>query len=145
VTTDNLTLIENLNRDLAGALRAIIQLIIYAAKARGRYGQRLTQFLLAGIPDEQAHAQFLAKEIVVLGGEPTTLPRAVPRASANRELSEGVLATQRQAVQDYGERVRQARELGHQALAKTLEDMVREEDVHAARTERILRDWRLQW
>ncbi len=144
MTTDNRTLIEDLDDDLAGALRAIIQLIIYAAKAKGRYGQRLTQFFLAGIPDQQAHAQFLAKVIVVLGGDPTTLPRAVPRASTNREMLEAVLATQRQTVQDYGERVREAREFGHQALAKKLEEMLREEDVHAARTERILRDWRLQ-
>jgi bacterioferritin (cytochrome b1) len=144
VTTDNPTLIEKLDDDLAGALCTIIQRITYAAKAKGRYGQRLTEFFLAGIPDQQAHAQFLAKEIVALGGEPTTVSRAVPRASTNREMLEAVLATQQQAVQDYGERATEARELGHQTLAKKFEDIAREEEVHAARTERILRDWKLQ-
>jgi bacterioferritin (cytochrome b1) len=144
VTREDWTLIDNLNRDLAGALRAIIQRITYAAKAKGRHGQRLTQFFLAGIPDQQAHAQSLAKEVVALGGEPTTLARAVPLATTNREMLEAVLATQQQAVQDYAGRVTEARECGHQALAKKLEDMVREEEVHAARTQRILRDWRLQ-
>lgn len=141
---DKQTLIENLDRDLAGALRAIIQHITYAAKAKGRHGHRLTQFFLAGIPDQQAHAQFLAKEIVVLGGEPTTLPRAVPRATTNREMLEALLVTHQQAVEDFGERVSEAREFGDQALAKKLEDLVRQEEAQAARTQRILRDWRLQ-
>ena len=144
MTTANPTLIERLDDDLAGALCAIIQRITYAAKAKGRYGQRLTEFFLAGIPDEQARAQFLAKEIVALGGEPPTVSRAVPRASTNREMLQAVLVTQHQAAQDHGERAKEARELGHQALAKKLEDLVRQEEVHAARTERILRDWGLQ-
>ena len=39
---------------------------------------RLVQFFMADVPDEQAHARFLANKIVALGGEPVTPPRPVP-------------------------------------------------------------------
>lgn len=134
-------LIEKLNEDLAGELSAIIQYMTYAAKATGPYRPQLTAFFLAEIPDEQGHAQFLANKIVALGGEPTTQPRAVAKASTNREMVEAVLAAERRAVKDYTERARQADELGDKGLAVQLEDMVRDETGHSEETERILKDW----
>jgi bacterioferritin len=140
---DKQTLIEDLNGDLAGALGAIIQHLTYAAKTKGRRRPRLTQFFLTRIPDEQAHAQFLAKTIVALGGEPTTVPRAVPQANTNREMVEAVLAYQQQAIQDYADRAQGARELSDEILAGDLEEIVRQKSRHSRKTERILRDWRL--
>ncbi len=134
-------LIEKLNEDLAGELSAIIQYMTYAAKATGPYRPQLTAFFLAEIPDEQGHAQFLANKIVALGGEPSTQPRAVAKASTNREMVEAVLAAERRAVKDYTERARQADELGDKGLAVQLEDMVRDETGHSEETERILKDW----
>ncbi len=134
-------LIEKLNEDLAGELSAIIQYMTYAAKATGPYRPQLTAFFLAEIPDEQGHAQFLANKIVALGGEPTTQPRAVAKASTNRGMVEAVLAAERRAVKDYTERARQADELGDKGLAVQLEDMVRDETGHSEETERILKDW----
>lgn len=136
-------LIQDLNGDLAGVLGAIIQRLAYAAKATSRYGLRLTEFFLSGIPNEQAHAQVLVKRIVALGGEPTTVPRAVPVANTNGEMLEALLGSLRQAIGDYTERVREAYEHSNRALARELEDMLREEKVEAARTERLLSSWRL--
>jgi bacterioferritin len=140
---DKQTLIEDLNGDLAGALGAVIQHLTYAAKANGRYKQRLRQFFLDSIPDEEAHARFFAQKIVSLDGEPTTVSRGVPQANTNQEMVEALLATQRQAVQDLAQRVVEAEEFGDGTLAVTLEDMVREESTHLAKTERILQDWPL--
>ena len=78
---DKKTLIDNLNKDLAGELSAIIQYITYAAKATGPYRPQLSAFFLEDVADEQLHAQFLANKIVALGGEPTTQPAPVPPAS----------------------------------------------------------------
>jgi len=136
-------LIQDLNGDLAGVLGAIIQRLTYAAKATSRYGRRLTEFFLSGIPTEQGHAQVLAKRIVALGGEPTTVPRAVPVADTNREMLEALLGSLRQAIGDYTERVRDAFEHSNRALGRELEDMLRDEKVEAARTERLLSSWRL--
>ena len=134
-------LIDNLNEDLAGELGAIIQYLTYAAKATGPFRPQLSQFFLAEVVDEQAHAQFLANKIVSLGGEPTTTPKPVPPAATNREMLEAVLAAESQAVIDYSKRAEEAEELGEKGLVVQLEDMVRDESGHSEETERILRDW----
>ena len=138
---DKLKLIEDLNGDLAGVLGAIIQRLTYAARTTNRYGQRLTEYFLAGIPGEQVHAQILAKRIVALGGEPTTVPRGARQANTNREMLEAVLATENDAIHDLTQHQRQAEAYGDRTLATELGDMIREERVQAARTERLLRDW----
>lgn len=134
-------MIERLNDDLSGELGAMIQYLTYAARVTGPLRPQLTDFFLKEIPDEQEHARFLANKIVALGGEPTTAPRPVPAAGSNREMLEAVLEAERRAVDDYGERARQAEELGDKGLAVQLEDMVRDETEHAEEAERILHDW----
>ena len=138
---DKQTMIERLNKDLAGELGAIIQYLTYAAKVTGPYRPQLSQFFLTEVADEQLHAQFLANKIVALGGEPTTTPQPVPTANTNREMLEAVLAAERQATEDYAQRAEEADEFGDKGLVVQLEDMVRDESGHAEETERILRDW----
>lgn len=140
---DKQTLVANLNKDLAGELGAIVQYIIYAAKATGPYRPQLTEFFLAEVTDEQGHAQYLSNKIVALGGEPTTVPRAVPAAKTDREMLEAVLAAEKQAVKDYTQRVKEAEEFGDKGLVVQLEDIVRDETGHSEETERILRNWPL--
>lgn len=72
-------LITRPNEDLAGELGAIIQYLTYAAKASGPYRPQLVQFFGAEIADEQRHAEYLANKIMALGGEPITVPCALPR------------------------------------------------------------------
>jgi bacterioferritin len=137
------TLIDHLNEDLAGELGAVIQYTTYAAKTTGPYRPQLSQFFLAEVPDEQAHAQFLANKIVALGGEPTTSARPVPQADSNRQMLQEVLNAERRAVEDYATRAKEAETYGDKGLMVELEDMVRDETGHAEETERILRDWPL--
>jgi bacterioferritin len=137
------TLIDNLNKDLANELSAIIQYITYAAKATGPYRPQLTAFFLAEVVDEQGHAQFLANKIVALDGEPTTVPAPVPAAGSNKEMLEAVLAAEIQAGKDYTQRAIEADEYGDKGLVVQLEDMVRDETGHSEETERMLRDWPL--
>jgi bacterioferritin len=140
---DAKTIIENLNKDLADELGAVIQYTVYAAKVTGPYRPQLEQFFLAEVPDEQLHAQFLANKIVALGGEPTTKPSAVKAATGNREMLEAVLEAETRAAANYIERANQADEFGDVGLKVQLEDMVRDETGHREETERILRDWPL--
>jgi bacterioferritin len=140
---DKQTLIDNLNKDLAGELSAIIQYITYAAKATGPFRPQLAEFFLAEVADEQLHAQFLANKIVALGGEPTTQPAPVPPAGTNKEMLEAVLTAELQAGKDYTQRAEEADAFGDKGLAVQLEDMVRDETGHSEETERMLRDWPL--
>ena len=140
---DKQTLIDNLNKDLANELSAIIQYITYAAKATGPYRPQLAAFFLEEVVDEQGHAQFLANKIVALGGEPVTVPSPVPPASSNQEMLQAVLAAEREAVAGYTTRAQEADAFGDKGLAVQLEDMVRDESSHAEESERMLRDWPL--
>lgn len=138
---DKKELIERLNEDLAGELSAVIQYTTYAAKATGPYRPQLAGFFLDEVPDEQQHAQYLANKIVALGGEPTTVPREVAKATTNQEMLEAVLAAERRAIADYIQRAQDADDFGDKGLMVQLEDMVADETGHAEETERILRDW----
>ncbi len=140
---DAKTLIENLNKDLADELSAVIQYITYAAKTTGPYRPQLEQFFLAEVPDEQGHAQFLANKIVALGGEPTTTPNPVKAAHTNREMLQAVLEAETRAAAGYIKRAEEADAFGDIGLKVQLEDMVRDETGHREETERILRDWPL--
>jgi bacterioferritin len=137
------TLIDNLNKDLAEELAAVIQYTIYAAKVTGPYRPQLEQFFLAEVPEEQLHAQFLANKIVALGGEPTTKPSAVKLAHNNREMLEAVLEAETRAIAGYTARAEEADAFGDVGLKVQLEDMVRDETGHREETERMLRDWPL--
>lgn len=138
---DKETLIAHLNDDLAGELMAITQYLTYAAKATGPHRPQLVEFFNAEIPDETLHAQFLARKIVALGGEPTTEPRSVPPAGTNREMMEAVLEAEKQAIEDYTTRAEEAEQFGAKGLQVQLEDFVRDETEHYEETLQILRDW----
>ena len=140
---DRQTLIDNLNEDLAAELGAIIQFTIYAAKASGPYRPELARFFLDEVPEEQLHAQYLANKIVVLGGEPTTVPRSIKVSDSNRENLETMLEDERTIVKRYVQRRSEAEEFGDYGLMVQLEDMIRDESGHAEEVERILRDWSL--
>src|SRR3954454_20730255 len=83
---DKQALIDGLNSDLAGEYAAIIQYTHYAATVTGPYRDNLRTMFLAEVSDEQRHAQYLADQVAVLGGTPTTSPRDVPEAKTPKQM-----------------------------------------------------------
>lgn len=142
-TTGKAGLITELNGDLAREYAAVIQYLTYAARVTGPYRPQLRAFFLAEVPDETAHAQFLADKITALGGTPTTTAAEVPTAATNRQMLEAVLKAEAEAIARYTRRAEQADELGEKGLQMQLEDMVRDETEHHQETARILKDWSL--
>jgi len=138
---DTKTLMDGLNHDLAGEYQAILMYTHYAAKLTGPYRKELRNLFQSEIADEQGHAQFLADKIVVLGGEPTTVPRPVPNASNPREMLEQALAAEKQAINDYDQRIRQAEGFGDIGLKVDLENQIADETRHKEELERILAGW----
>ena len=136
---DKQTLIAKLNEDLAREYGAVIQYITYAACVTGPYRPQLSEFLLAEVADEQAHAQFLANKVVALGGTPTTTIPSINVPGTNREMLEEILKAEQFATKAYTERSEQAEAFGDKGLQVQLEDMVRDESSHVEETERILR------
>jgi len=134
-------LIKGLNEDLAGEFQAVIMYVNYAASVTGPHRPMLKQFFSAEIPEELAHAQFLAEKIASYGATPTVTPRAVPAAAEAKQMLENVLAAERQAIKDYKARAEQAAACGDKGLATHLETIVEDETSHFEETEKILRGW----
>lgn len=134
-------LVAELNKDLAGELQAVTMYVTYAAAVTGPHRPMLRQFFTAEIPDELAHAQFLADKVASLGGQPTTVARAVPAATTAKQMLENVLAAEKQAIADYKARAEQAAAYGDKGLATHLETIVEDETGHYEETEKILRGW----
>ena len=134
-------LIKGLNEDLAGEFQAVIMYITYAATVTGPHRPMLKQFFSAEIPEELAHAQFLAEKIASYGAAPTVTPRQVPPATDAKQMLENVLAAERQAIKDYKARAEQAAACGDKGLATHLETIVEDETSHFEETEKILRGW----
>ena len=140
-SVDRQALLDGLNHDLSGEYQAILMYIQYSAKLTGPYRRELRALFQAEIADEQGHAQFLADKIAALGGEPTTEPRAVPRADQPREMLEHALEAEKQTIADYDERVRQAEAFGDTGLKVNLENQIADETRHKEEIERVLADW----
>jgi bacterioferritin len=135
------TLIDGLNEDLAGEYNAIISYITYSAKMTGPYRPELVTFLQAEIPDEQAHAQYLADKIASLGGEPSVEPKPVPTSDDPRQLLQYIYEAEAQTIKNYTERVKQAEAAGETGLKIRLEDIIQDETNHRDETKKILDGW----
>lgn len=140
-TVSRKEMIAGLNDDLAGEFQAILMYVTYAAAVTGPHRPMLKQFFSAEVPEELAHAQFLADKIASLGGKPVTEPRKVPAAADARAMLENVLAAEKQAIADYKARAEQAAAFGDKGLATHLETIVEDETSHYEETEKILRGW----
>ncbi|MCY2968434.1 MAG: ferritin-like domain-containing protein [Planctomycetota bacterium] len=134
-------LIDGLNHDLAGEYQAVLMYTQYSAVLTGPYRRELRALFQTEIPDELGHAQFLADKIASLGGEPTTVPRAVPHADLAREMLEQALTAEKQAIADYTLRIAQAEAFGDIGLKVNLETQVSDESRHKEEIERILSGW----
>jgi bacterioferritin len=135
-------LVAALNEDLAGEYQAILMYVTYAATVTGPHRPVLKPFFAAEIPEELAHAQFLAEKVASLGGAPTTAPRPVPATDDPRQMLVNVLQAEEKAIADYKQRAEQAAAFGDKGLATHLETIVEDETGHYEETEKILRGWR---
>jgi bacterioferritin len=135
------TLTDGLNEDLAGEYNAIISYITYSAKMTGPYRPELVTFLQAEIPDEQAHAQYLADKIASLGGEPSVEPKPVPTSDDPRQLLQYIYEAEAQTIKNYTERLKQAEAAGETGLKIRLEDIIQDETNHRDETKKILDGW----
>ena len=94
------------------------------------------------IQDELEHAKFLAHKIVALGGTPTTQPAEVVLSEDNRELIQLALQAEKETIERYTQRIKQADAAGEVGLRVDLEQIVAEETKHKEDLERILFRWR---
>lgn len=135
-------LIEGLNTDLAHEYQAIISYLVFSQLITGPNRPELARLLDQEIADELGHARLLAHKIVALGGTPTTRPAEVRLGSSNREMFEIVLQAERETIERYTQRLKQADAAGELGLRVDLEDIISDETRHRDDLELILRNWR---
>jgi len=135
---DKQTLIDQLNRDLAGEYQAILQYMQHYFIMKGPERLTVGEFFKKVALGEMKHAEFLAEKIVALGGIPTVIPLPIVQPATVREMLEANLAAERQAIRDYAERAEQAEAFGDEGLETELENIVAEETAHAEAFAKLL-------
>ncbi|RLQ93215.1 ferritin-like domain-containing protein [Falsibacillus albus] len=135
-------LIDGLNEDLANEYAASIMYTYNAAVVSGLYRQTLKPFFESEISDEQGHALYLAEKISTLGGEPTTKPAEVKQLTDVKEMLEEAHRAEKDTIERYEKRKKQAEELGLTELVVKLDDMIADETGHMEEIGRILSDAR---
>jgi bacterioferritin len=136
------TLIDGLNEDLAAEYQAVIMYRTYASLVSGPYRQDLKAFFESEIPDELAHAAFLADKIVALGGTPTVDVAPIPVTMDNRRMLENALEAEVDTIARYTRRIDQADAAGEIGIKVQLEDLIVDESGHRDDIRRMLVDWR---
>ncbi|HWV57673.1 MAG TPA: ferritin-like domain-containing protein [Longimicrobiales bacterium] len=134
-------LVNGLNEDLANEYSAIISYLLYSRLVSGPLRPELSSFLEGEIAEELEHAKFLAHKIVALGGEPTTQPASIPLSQDNREMLQLALQAEKDTIERYTQRIKQAEAAGELGLKVDLESIVAEETKHKEDLERILFGW----
>lgn len=134
-------LIEGLNTDLGFEYAAIITYRTYASQIQGQTRVELRGFFESEIPDELSHAQILADKIVALGGTPVTEAKPVKSATNPKEMLKNALQDEKDTIERYVKRRKQAEEVGEPGLAVDLDDLISDETRHRDEINMILKRW----
>lgn len=135
-------LIQGLNLDLANEYQAIITYITYASVVSGLKRKEMKEFFLSEVPDELRHAQFLANKIAAMGGKPAVEPAPVPFTSDLKTMLENIHQAEKETVERYKLRMKQAEELGDYGLANDLQGFISDETGHMEEVYMLLKEFK---
>ena len=123
-------LINALNEDLAREYQAIIAYTVYSNVISGAKWMNIAGELKKHAAEELQHAMIVADQIDYLGGMPTATPKPVKLSDKPEEMLQFDLDNETETIRNYRERVRQAEDLGHYALAEQLRTIISQEQEH---------------
>lgn len=137
------SLIDGLNDDLAHEYAAAIQYTYSASVVSGLYRSALKPFFEAEINDEMGHALYLSEKIKNIGGTPTTKAAEIPQPTEVKDLLQAALNSEKDTIERYEKRKKQADGMGYTELVVKIEDMIADETHHKEEIERLLSDPRV--
>lgn len=123
-------LIDALNQDLAREYQAIIAYTVYSNVLKGAQWMSIANELKLHAAQELQHALTIADQIDYLGGMPTNTPKPVKLSEKPEEMIRFDLDNETETIKNYRQRVRQAEEVGHYALAEALRKIIGQEQEH---------------
>jgi len=123
-------LIDLLNEDLSREYQAVIAYTVYSQVIKGAAYGEIAKELEKHAGEELQHAIAIARQVDYLGGEPTTVPKAVKTSEKAEEMLKFDLDNERVTIINYRQRIRQADALGEFALAEVLRKIIAQEQDH---------------
>ena len=125
---------DQLNREVTTFLRYLLQ----AAAIKGAEYEPVRQMYLDEVLDEVGHAQYLANQIVLLGGAPGLAPDLTPPPSSVPEMLKADAEEEATDVKNYSQLAALAEQSGLVALRMAMEEQAADEDRHGQEMRRLL-------
>jgi len=125
---------QALNREVSTFLRYMLQ----AASIKGAEVQNVRALYEAEVPEELGHAQYLAGQIVMLGGIPKLAPNLVPPPTEVKLMLKNDIEQEREDVRLYMKLASLAGKEGLIALKMQMEEQAADEDRHGQEMLRLL-------
>lgn len=133
MTDEDITLeefVEKLNYDLQWEYAAAVQYIQHQAVLSGAAYDNIADELALHAEEELQHAIQLADQIDYLGGSPSVDVEKVKVSEEAAEMLKQDLEGERDAIERYKKRIRQAEALEEYATAQTLRNILVTEQEH---------------
>lgn len=131
-------LIEGLNQQLNREVTTFLRYMLQAASIKGTQYEPVRQMYLAEVTDEVGHAQYLANQLVMLGGTPQLDPDLSPPPTDVRQMLQYDADEEKTDVANYIRLAELAEQEGHFALKMALEEQAADEDDHGQEMRRLL-------
>lgn len=125
---------DQLNREVTTFLRYMLQ----AANIKGAQWKNVRDMYQQEVTEEVGHAQYLADQIVMLGGVPKLAPDLSAPPSDVREMLNGDIGAERTDVENYTQLAALAEKEGLFALKMKMEEQAADEDNHGQEMQRLL-------
>ncbi len=123
-------MVELLNEDLAREYQAIIAYTIYSQTMKGAAYSDIAGELQIHAGEELQHALMIAKQIDYFNGTPVTTPKPVKVSAKAEDMLTFDLENEKETLQQYRERIRQADAMGEYALSEVLRTIIVQEQEH---------------
>jgi bacterioferritin len=134
----NQELVEGLNRQLNREVTTFLRYMLQAASIKGAANETVRAMYLEEVSDEVGHAQYLANQIVMLGGSPTLAPDLTPPPGDVHRMLEGDAAQEAIDVKNYVRLASLAEQDGLYGLKVKMEEQAADEDEHGHEMGRLL-------
>ncbi|QNN21378.1 ferritin-like domain-containing protein [Planctomycetales bacterium ZRK34] len=131
-------LIDGLNQQLNREVSTFLRYMLQAASIKGAQYESVRGMYMKEVADEVGHAQYLANQIVMLGGTPKLEPDLTPPPTDVRQMLEADSGQEGTDVKNYIKLAELAEAEGLIALKMQMEDQAADEDEHGHEMQRLL-------
>jgi bacterioferritin len=131
-------LITGLNNQLNREVTTFLRYLLQAASIKGAQWENVRTMYQREVTEEVGHAQYLADQIVMLGGAPKLQPDLSPPPSDVREMLTKDMREEQTDVKNYTTLAGLAEHQGLFALKMKMEEQAADEDNHRQEMQRLL-------